>query len=401
MIQSDFLYEVLQSQKNLQQKESNTLIRENIDQVQVIENYACIVSGIRRCGKSTLLKQIHSVKYPDALYINFDDSRLYDFEMIDFQKIDSYIEQEEKHVLMFDELQLIKGWERYVRQKLEEGFLVFVTGSNASLLSRELGTSLTGRHISTEIFPFSYNEFCEFSNIERSFQSTEHYLEIGGFPEYVKTKNENILINLLDYILVRDIAVRYNIKDIRSLKRLTMFLLSNIGSLISANKLKEPSSLSSTTTILEYLSYLENSYLIFTVPMFDYSLKKQSINPKKIYAIDTGLIKVNVSSLKDDKGHRLENLVFISLRRKYKEIYYHKKKGECDFLVIEKGSINLALQVCYELNFENREREFAGLTEAMSIYNLSIGYIVTMNQEDSFIINNKEIKVLPYHKMDF
>ncbi|MBQ4420201.1 MAG: ATP-binding protein [Bacteroidales bacterium] len=401
MIQKDFLYEILQSQQNMLQKEKATLVRENIEQVQVIENFACIVSGIRRCGKSTLLKQIYSSKYPDALYVNFDDSRLYDFEIVDFQKIDSYIEQENKQVLMFDELQLIKGWERYVRQKLDEGFLVFVTGSNASLLSRELGTSLTGRHISTEMFPFSYKEFCRFFDMEQDTSSSELYLKMGGFPEYLKTENESILISLLDDILMRDIFVRYNIKDIRSLKRLTMFLLSNIGSLISANKLKEPSSLSSTTTILEYLSYLENSYLIFTVPMFDYSLKKQSINPKKIYAIDTGLIKVNVSSLKDDKGHRLENLVFISLRRKYKEIYYHKKKGECDFLVIEKGSINLALQVCYELNFENREREFAGLTEAMSIYNLSIGYIVTMNQEDSFIINNKEIKVLPYHKMDF
>lgn len=400
MIQKDFLYEILQSQQNMLQKEKATLVRENIEQVQVIENFACIVSGIRRCGKSTLLKQIHSVKYPDALYINFDDSRLYDFEMIDFQKIDSYIEQEEKHVLMFDELQLIKGWERYVRQKLDEGFLVFVTGSNASLLSRELGTSLTGRHISTEMFPFSYKEFCRFFDMEQDTSSSELYLKMGGFPEYLKTENESILISLLDDILMRDISVRYNIRDIRSLKRLTMLLFSNIGSLISANKLKQPSSISSATTILEYLSYLENSYLIFTVPMFDYSLKKQSINPKKIYAIDTGLVKANVSSLKEDRGHRLENLVFLNLRRNYKELYYHKGNGECDFIVIEKGSIDLAIQVCYELDIENRKREFGGLMDAMNTYNLKTGYIITMNQEDRFLMEDKEIKVLPYYKMD-
>ena len=162
-----------------------------------------------------------------------------------------------------------------------------------------------------------------------------------------------------------DISVRYGIKDTRGLKRLMVYLLSNIGNLTSANKLKEPSGISSTTTILEYISHLEQSYLINLVPMFDYSLKKQTVNPKKIYAIDMGLVAANVNKIKGEEGHKLENMVYNALRLKYKEIYYHKGKGECDFITIEKGAITQAIQVCLKLDIDNQTREFNGLIDAM------------------------------------
>ena len=398
MIQKDFLKEIIRQQEiNLHAKEEG-MIRDSLCTLPDIDNYALIVSGVRRCGKSTLLHQLLKKKHTESLYINFDDPRLYDFEISDFQKLDQLITEAGNRVLMFDEIQIIKGWERYVRQKLDENFKVFVTGSNASLLSKELGTSLTGRHITSELFPFSFKEFCRFKDIEPNEHATKEYMQLGGFPEYLKNPIEEILANLLDDILIRDIAVRYGIKDIRGLKRLTVFLLSNIGNLTSANKLREPAGINSTTTILEYLSHLEQSYLVSLVPMFDYSLKKQTINPKKIYAIDMGLVTSNVNRIKGDEGHKLENMVYNTLRLRYKDIYYHRRDNECDFITLENGAITQAIQVCMELNADNQSREFDGLIDALKFYKLTEGYIITLNQEDVFQIENLKIKVIPYHK---
>jgi len=394
-IQKEFLQEILKQQKEHLTHRDVGMLRDGLGSLPDIDNYALIVSGVRRCGKSTLLYQLLRKSHTKTLYINFEDPRLYDFELSDFQKLDVLIKESENNVLMFDEIQIIKGWERYVRQKLDENYKIFVTGSNASLLSRELGTSLTGRHITTELFPFSYHEFCLFKHLEANKESVIEYMHNGGFPEFLKTSSEEILANLLDDILIRDIAVRYGIKDTRGLKRLTIYLLSNIGNLTSANKLREPSGLNSTTTVLEYLSHLEQSYLISLVPMFDYSLKKQAINPKKNYAIDLGLVNANVSKIKGDEGHKLENMVYNKLRLKFKEIYYHKGKVECDFIVLDKGTITQAIQVCLQLDADNREREFAGLIDALKKYHLSEGIIVTLSQDDIFEIDGFTIRLVP------
>jgi len=395
MIQKDFLQEILKQQKESVSAKDAGMLRDGLDTLPDLANYALIVSGVRRCGKSTLLYQLLKKKHTEALYVNFDDPRLYDFEISDFQKLDALIVDSGYKVLMFDEMQIIKGWERYVRQKLDENFKVFVTGSNASLLSRELGSSLTGRHITTELFPFSYDEFCRFKACDKNEESLTEYMNTGGFPEYLKTGSEEILANLLEDILVRDIAIRYGIKDTRGLKRLTIYLLSNIGNLTSANKLREPSGISSATTVLEYISHLEQSYLINLIPMFDYSLKKQSVNPKKIYAIDLGLVTANVSKIKGDEGHKLENMVYNTLRINHKEIYYHKGAGECDFLVLDKGSISQAIQVCLQLNADNRDREFSGLIDALKTYKLTEGTIVTLSQADKFVVDDFTINVVP------
>jgi len=308
------------------------------------------------------------------------------------------IKRSEYTVLMFDEIQFIKGWERYVHQKLDENFQLFVTGSNASLLSRELGSSLTGRHITKELFPFSYNEYCRFHALIPSAETTLFYLKEGGFPEYQKQKSDEILTTLLDDILIRDIALRYNIRDIKTLQRLTLFLLSNIGNRVTGNKLKIIFGISSTTTILDYFSYLEQSYLLAFIPMFNYSLKKQNIHPRKVYAIDTGLVEINTPHFTKDAGHKLDNLVFLALRRRSKEIYYYSGSGECDFLIIDKGIISSAVQVCLELNDNNLKRETSGLFEAMKTFQLVEGTIVTLSQNDYYKQEGSTIKVVPFHE---
>lgn len=398
MVSKDFLERIIQEQKESLEHKSETMDRDSLAVTPEINGFATIISGIRRCGKSTLLHQLLKTKHIDALHLNFDDPRLFDFNVADFQKLDSIIKQQNIKTLMLDEIQIINGWERYVRQKLDEGYNIYITGSNASLLSKEIGTSLTGRHLTTELFPFSYNEFCRFKALPYNTASVDEYMSTGGFPEYVKNPNNIILSNLLDDILIRDIAVRYGIKDTMALRRLTAYLLANIGNLTSANKLKEPCGIKSATTILEYISHIELAYLVSLVPMYDLSLKKQSINPKKIYAIDLGLVNANVSTLKQDNGHKLENMVFCHLRQTYQEIYYHKGKGECDFITIDKGAVNQAIQVCYELNQDNMERELNGLVEVIKRFSLKEGIIVTHHQEDYFNIDGVDIHVVPSHK---
>ncbi len=398
MIQLEYLKEVMEQQLKAVSAKEKGLERDELSMLPDIKSHALIVSGIRRCGKSTLLFQLLGDRHAGAMYLNFDDPRLYNFDLGDFDRLDRMIRESGKEVLMFDEIQIIPGWERYVRQKLDENFQVIVTGSNASLLSKELGTSLTGRHITMELFPFSFNEFCRFRGLAKSAGMLANYLKEGGFPEYLKTGLDDVLTFLLDDILVRDIAVRYGIKDVRSLQRLTLFLINNIGNRVTGNKLKDIFGIASTTTILEYFSHLEQSYLLSFVPMFDYSIKKQNINPKKVYAIDTGLVEVNTPGFKKDDGHKLENLIYIALRRRSREVFYYNGKGECDFVILNRGVITEAVQVCYTLTNDNMDRELAGLFEAMRAFNLTEGTIVTLNQSDLFEKEGLVAHVVPAHE---
>jgi uncharacterized protein len=399
MVQEQVLLQVIDYQLKINSKKDFLVKREELSKLKIPDSFALIISGIRRCGKSTLLLLLEKTQDKnDVLYINFDNSKLFDFELSDFQILDKIILNLNKKILFFDEIQIINGWEIYVRQKLDEEYKVVVTGSNASLLSRELGTKLTGRHLSKELFPFSYAEFLVFSGLFANDCSTSLYLQNGGFPEYLKTNETQILSTLFDDILYRDIAVRYGVRDVHSLKKLALLLISNIGNLVSASKLKQQLSVKSTATILEYFSYLENSYLVFFVQIFSYSHKVQLVNPRKVYAIDLGLVDVISTSFTRNLGHILENAVYLHLRRKYKEIYYfNHNNAECDFVVVDKGSVVSLLQVCYEMNFDNKEREMKGLNNAMDELNVNNGTIITFNQNDSYIYNGKMVEIIPAH----
>ena len=371
------------------------LQRENLLQIPVAKSFATIITGIRRSGKSTLLLQLLRQKYETAVYLHFDDIRLSAFETGDFVRLHNEITKRNVKILFFDEIQLIKGWELYVNQLLREDYTVFITGSNASMLSVEMGTHLTGRHLSVELFPFSYTEYIHFLNKKSNVETVEAYLHSGGIPEYLKTGLPNILSTLIDDILWRDIAVRHAVRDIASLRQLTVYLLTNIGNTVSANKLTGMFNIKSPSTFLEYFSYLKDAYLFEFVPLFSHSLKVQARNPKKVYTMDLGLYTQNTFSTSENRGRRLENLVFLHLRRKHKDIFYFQEKSECDFVILEKNTITKAIQVCLEITDENFEREFNGLKEVMKIFKLSYGQIVTLNQSDKFVENEMTIELIP------
>jgi uncharacterized protein len=386
--------EVVHTQSEKIVKREGGLEREKLAGLKVTENFALIVTGIRRCGKSTLLLQVLKKSLKNVFFLNFEDIRLSGFEIDDYTRLSNIINKKKVTTLFFDEIQMLPNWELYVRQKLDEGYKVVVTGSNATLLSKELGTKLTGRHLSTELFPFSYNEFISFKNLKNTTQSVEKYLAFGGFPEYVKTENEEILNQLLNDILNRDIAVRYAIRDVASLKKLTVYLISNIGKLVSANNLKEILGLKSTTSILEYFSYLENAYIVQFLPKFSYSLKTQIRNAKKVYTIDLGLFTQNSIIFTEENGRRLENMVYLHLRRKYTELYYFQEKRECDFVVMKNRKVVELIQVCYDLSPENIERETQGLMEAMEFFAVKEGKIITLKQTETFVKEKYKINVI-------
>lgn len=392
------IIEVVENQKDNISKASTGMLRLELKNLPDLESHALIVTGVRRCGKSTLVYQMLKERHSNFLYLNFEDPRLYEFELKDFNKLDEYIEQNGIRVLAFDEIQIIDQWERYIRQKVDQRFKVIITGSNASLLSRELGTKLTGRQISKELFPFSFNEFCQFRNEPKTLASASAFLVTGGFPEYVANNNQEILTQLFNDILVRDIAARHGIRDIRSLQRLALFLITNIGKPVSASNLKSMVNLGATSTILEHMSFLEDAYLLFFIPKFSYSLRAQAINPRKVYAIDTGLVQANSLSFNNDHGRRLENMVFLHLRRAFMDISYFSEKGECDFIVSDKGKVVQCIQVCYNLNPDNLDRELNGLFEALEFFSMDKGLIITLDQRDKFERNNKTIQVIPVYE---
>ena len=339
-----------------------------------------IVTGVRRSGKSMLIRKTFQ---EDGLYLNFEDPRLVNFEVGDFPKIEDIQEELGNKVMLLDELQWVEGWEIFARSLHEKGKQLYITGSNASMLSRELGTRLTGRYKQIELFPFSYLEYLDFKQMTPGKDSLESYFELGGFPEYLQHQDPEYLRTLLRDIITRDVAVRRNILNEISLVRLGVFLCSNIGKELSYNRMGQLLEIKSVRTVIDYCDYLEESYLFDLIPLYATSIRKQIANPKKIYAIDPALAVANSISFNKDLGRRLENFVYLHLRRSFNEIYYFKTSSvECDFLVKWNGVVVAAVQVCWKIENDNLQREIKGIQEARKAGNLIRSCIITFDQED-------------------
>lgn len=329
-----------------------------------------VIKGVRRSGKSTLL--INEIKrlvatgidLKNILFVNFEDQRFRVFDertlLEDIKRTYlEYIQPIGDIIIMLDEVQNIDAWEQWVRKEYElTQNRLYVTGSNSHLLSREFGTALGGRYLDIEVFPLSFEEYLTFHSIEigskaelihhklKIQQLFNRYIEEGGFPRMVMVEEDEMKQELLksyyDSILLKDIVARYQLKNYQALNELALFLLSNNATINAYNKLKNNFSLSFDTT-KDYMEYLLNSYMILAINKFDYSYKKQIANAKKMYAIDTGFSNAVSFNISKKLGANLENIVFLELRRKTKEIYYYKTETglEIDFLVKKEGLIQL------------------------------------------------------------
>ena len=357
-------------------------------------NHIEVIAGIRRCGKSTLMHQILAECTKKVAFFNFEDSRIFGFDVEDFGKLDEIIGNDTE-VYFFDEIQNVKAWEIFARQLHDRGKKLFITGSNASLLSKDLGTRLTGRHLQHELFPFNYTEFLRYKNLENSTENLEKYINIGGFPEYISSENIEMPQNLLRDILFRDIAIRYGIKNTSALMDMALYLISNVAKEFTFNSLKKIFNIGSANTVSDYLNWMEDAYLFFYLPKFSWSSKNSAVNPRKVYSIDTGLANANSLSFSEDNGRLLENTVFLYLRQHFLKIYYFKEKKECDFVVFDKKNTIQVIQVCEKVHLDNKKRELEGLLEAMLFFKLEKGVIITKNQKDKITMEGKTIELIP------
>lgn len=366
---------------------------------------ALVLTGVRRCGKSTLQGQIRRRIKGSAVTVNFEDTRLYGLGPEDFANLLSLLESEHpKASVYLDEVQKVPEWQRLVRALLDTGRRVCLTGSNASLLGRELGAKLTGRHLSCAVHPFSFHEFLEFTGQDPGARSLEDYLVRGGFAGALRVERAEgatLLRELLRDVVQRDIVTRHSLRSSRPLMTLALHLLAHMGQPLSLQALSKGLALPSVAQTGRMVEYLQDAWLLLSLPRFSPSHRQRVTSPPKYYAIDTGLAAANSPNPTPDLGRKLENAVLLTLRRKGAEPAFaaaSHDEWECDFVTPD-----LALQCCAHLNPENQQRELRGLLQAATLPG-STGkrgrrrLIITLDQEDELKVAGHLVHVVPAWK---
>ncbi|WP_457551308.1 ATP-binding protein [Desulfobacula sp.] len=398
------------SRGNLVRREIQEKIANYIPQREIL-----IITGVRRSGKSSLMKLLcddllnrEDVLENDILYLNFEDERFIPFTFQDFEPLfEIFIELEnpQGRIYMFlDEIQNITGWEKWLNRLYEfENVKIIVTGSNASLLGSGISTALTGRNRQIVTWPFSLREFLTMKKViidDKSLYIRQKkveikrlfgaYLELGGFPEVLKIGDPTLLEQYYKDIVYRDVIARHGIKNIKEIKELTLFLAANPGTIQTYKNMQRIIGVKSQNTVKNYLKALNDVYLFFSMDLFDYSLKRQIYNPSKIYCIDAALSNSISFKFSRNMGHIYENIVFLELLRRNKELYYWKspKGREVDFVIKEGLDITEAIQVCYSLDDERtRQRELQALTEVKDALKVDRLTVITDDEESHGKIN--------------
>ncbi len=379
------------------------------------------ITGMRRSGKTFLMfEKIGKLPKQATIYVNFENRKLlpikpsYLNDIIDFINEEKLLEKYKKLYLFLDEIQKIDGWEQFVRGIYDEykgKIKIFVSGSSANLLSKDYGELLTGRHLTTNVYPLSFREFLRFKDCkpEKSTQAKallREYLLYGGFPEVVLAKEkEQILGQLFSDVLSRDILSRADIRREQILEEFAYFLISNISNRLSFNKMsryfKSRGIKISVQTLENYFYFMKNAFLLFDALMFSLKVKDQLQYSRKIYCIDTGLANLIGFKLSEDMGKLYENTVAVELLRRKKlntrVFYWHdQQQREVDFVVKQGLKVEQLIQVCYDLSDEDtKKRELAGLSKAMDEFELNEGTIITKDYENIEVVGEKKVKYVP------
>lgn len=386
--------------------------------VDMDSSMAQVVIGVRRSGKSTMCYNILRNHKDDFAYINFDDERLSDVSTGDLDVLLEILYKVYGNFscLFLDEIQNIDGWHLFVNRLLRQKMHILVTGSNAKLLGGELATHLTGRYEKTEMFPFSFSEFCDFKGVNTQMQTTkdeafvrqafDEYLRQGGFPELVNKKNKTRYIEtLLDNIVKRDIEQRYKMKYASAFERLTQHLLNVAPVIVVESELATTVGIKSHHTVNNYIDYLKQAYVVSG--LHKYSTKsKQRIRDEKLYPIDVAFMDSRKDAMAGENlGWRLETLVYIELLRRTmpeaKSVFYYKSAEgyEADFVVCRGNMVEQIYQVCYDLsNGKTRQRELRGLIAAANETKCRELYLITDFQRENLDVNGMTINVIPAYE---
>lgn len=377
-----------------------------------------ILEGARRVGKSTLMYQIIEKLLEfdqNILYINFEDEILKKYTLSEI--VTAYQKTSILHNLFIDEIQNCIDWVSFIRKSYDRKELsqIWISGSNSSFIRKEFATVLTGRNITIKVYPLSFKEYLHFNQIENTnipMSSKKEvliknhflqYIEMGAFPAVVlrPVLQKELLTSYFEDFIYKDIASRHDVNTVK-IKELGMYLATNSAKSFSYRGCAAALNMHAQT-IMDYCSYFYEIFLFNELYKFDYSLKNQISNDKKIYIADTGLANAISFRFSSDLGRILETTVHNQLKRNQKEIYFHKQKYECDFLIKTEFKISQAIQVTKTLEDpEVKQREFRGLLEAMELYQLKKGLILTMDEEGSEEIQGKNdvylIQILPLWK---
>lgn len=411
---------IVSNEQFIQQQVKDIVVRKDIVLPKALKK-AVVFYGVRRSGKTFILFDLFK-KYLDcALYIDFEDERLTEFDVRDFERLkEAFLELKpeligKEPVFFLDEAQNIEGWERFCRRAVErENIRIYVTGSSSKMMPREIHTELRGRAWGVEVLPFSFREYLDAKGIsikERDVYGSKKavikkhfydYMKWGGFPEVSCLESDiertKLLKEYLSAMFFRDLVERYNITNITLLDALADRLFSSFSlkftpsSFYKHYKDKFPFS---KDLLFRYCKYFLQSMLVFEVRMLAESTYKRMRNPAKLYLVDTGLCK-RVSSA--DAGRLLENVVYLELRRRGYEVYYFEAKRECDFVIKGENERLMPIQVCYELTGENRKREIEGLVEACRRVGRSEGTLLTYDEEEELDSDGIKIKAIPVWK---
>lgn len=380
---------LLRQKKELERLREGNYVRRDVDLPELGKNFIKVITGPRRAGKSFFA--VH--KLNDFGYVNFDDE-----DIVRVENYDEIVEvarqiYKNPQVLFLDEIQNLEGWELFVNRLQRQGYELIISGSNARLLSRELSTHITGRHINVVVFPFSFKEFLRYHGNEITTAEKKsllrEYIEDGGYPEPLVKKLDyrTYLRTLFDSILFKDIVTRYNPRYSKELEGLANFLISNFSEQISYRKIKEFTEIGSVHTVKKYIGYLEEAYLFFEVKRFSFKVKEQERSNRKIYVVDNGIINSKSFKFTENTGRLYENIVAIELEKQKLrgnlEYFYYQKDYEVDFVIKKGREIEKLIQVCYNVEeFNTKEREIRGLMHASRDLNCDKLIIITEEYED-------------------
>lgn len=378
------------------------------------ESIIKVVTGVRRCGKSTFCHQLlENKKYA---YLNFDDERLINIKSEDLNSILEHLltEYPEPEYLFFDEIQNIPNWELFINRLNRQGYNIVLTGSNSKMLSRELATHLTGRHFQIELFPFSFREYLTLNNVKIDNPSKlttqqkaqvqtylKEYFIYGGFPEIKNNLNKKrYLRDLFDKIILRDIVERFKIRDISALKESAILLQNYFASLVTYNRIANILNFKSVNTVKEYSSYFEETYLLNFSHKHSFKLSEVLKSPRKVYSIDLGMITALSTSMTENIGRKMENLVYLNERRKSRNInYLSSENAEIDIVVTDSENNVSLIQVADNItNIDTFNREISAFNKFKNVFKNSKMILINDNLEDNYKKDDLNIEILPLWK---
>jgi len=423
----NFLYE--HNEHWLDKRYNTGYHRELMDELKAVmqSDHILAISGVRRCGKSFLMKQMinalldQGVPPQNILFANLEfPAMLRDpsTKVLD-ELVETYRKLKQptgKVYLFFDEIQTIRQWEVWMKSRydLHKGMMKFViTGSNSRLLSSEFASLLSGRVIEKRLFPFSLKEILDVHAIPHAtiqeqmiykaqiLHFFDLYLQVGGMPEVVLCNSSELRSELLasyfNGIIYKDIVPRFGIRDSLAIQNLSLYALENVTSLMNFKKVADAVH-TTRDNVRDFLYYLHQAYLNFLVQKFDFSSRSRVLSQKKCYAIDTGFVNTLTLRFSPNRGKLLENCVFLELKKRYEEVFYYRNAGECDFIIYHQQKGSIAVQVCDVLTPENRARELRGLRLGCNYLSTDVGFIITYDQEEVVQMDNIKVVVTPFWK---